>query len=40
MRIIRFQIRRFRDKVANLLVVTAKSVSRDLMYLAAHVRSK
>jgi hypothetical protein len=40
MRIIRFEIRRFRDNVAGLLVVIAKTISRDLMNLAAHVRSK
>ena len=40
MRIIRFKIRRFRDRLANLLVVIAKTLSRDLMNLAAHVRSK
>jgi len=37
---IRLWVRRFRDDLASLLVVVGKSFARNLMNLAAHVRSK
>lgn len=37
---IRFWIRRFRDDLASFLTVVGKSFARNMMNLAAHVRSK
>ena len=40
MRIIRVKIRRFRDDLASFLTVVGKSFARNMMNLAAHIRSK